>query len=215
MRVVEYTGGSTGASLALVCAAKGYRIRIVTSEAFSREKLDQMTALGAELTLVPSDGGRTTKKLILDMIETARELSREPRTYWTDQLPNRDSVAGDYPLGEEIWNQTAREGDAFVIEADLPGVKPEDVKVEAENGDLVVQGWRSLEKSHSDGQFHTMERSSGNFMRRIKLPESIDKSSIEAQFHDGVLRVTLPKAKHQQEKRDHEHQRNHTKRENR
>ena len=60
--VVEYTGGSTGASLALVCAAKGYRIRIVSSDAFSREKLDQMTALGAELTLVPSEGGRTTKK---------------------------------------------------------------------------------------------------------------------------------------------------------
>ena len=74
--VVEYTGGSTGASLALVCAAKGYRIRIVSSDAFSREKLDHMAALGAELTLVPSEGGLTTKKLILDMIETARELSR-------------------------------------------------------------------------------------------------------------------------------------------
>src|SRR5439155_4529089 len=78
--VVEYTGGSTGASLALVCAARGYRIRIVTSDAFSREKLDQMAALGAELTLVPSEGGRTTKKLILEMIEVARGLSREPRT---------------------------------------------------------------------------------------------------------------------------------------
>jgi len=76
--VVEYTGGSTGASLALVCAAKGYRIRIVTSDAFSKEKLDQMAALGAELTLVPSEGGGTTKKLILDMVEAARELSREP-----------------------------------------------------------------------------------------------------------------------------------------
>src|SRR6185503_4650364 len=70
--IVEYTGGSTGASLALVCAAKGYRIRIVSSDAFSREKLDQMAALGAELTLVPSEGGKTTKNLILEMIETAR-----------------------------------------------------------------------------------------------------------------------------------------------
>src|SRR3712207_5688154 len=67
--VIEYTGGSTGASLALVCAAKGYPIHIVSSDAFSREKLDQMRALGAKLTLVPSEGGRTTKKLILDMIE--------------------------------------------------------------------------------------------------------------------------------------------------
>jgi cysteine synthase len=112
--VVEYTGGSTGASLALVCAAKGYRIRIVSSDAFSREKLDQMAALGAELTIVPSEGGRTTKKLILDMIEAARMLSREPNTYWTDQLNNRDSIAGYFPLGEEIWTQTSGRVNAFV-----------------------------------------------------------------------------------------------------
>lgn len=112
--VVEYTGGSTGTSLALVSAAKGYRIRIVSSDAFSQEKLDHMVALGAELTLVPSEGGRTTKKLILDMIEAARELSREPHTYWTDQLNNHDSIAGYHPLGEEIWSQTNGAIHAFV-----------------------------------------------------------------------------------------------------
>jgi cysteine synthase A len=112
--VVEYTGGSTGASLALVCAARGYRIRIVTSDAFSLEKRDQMAALGAELTLVPSEGGKTTKKLILDMIEEARVLSREPGAYWTDQLHNRDSIAGYHALGEEIWSQTEGKVDAFV-----------------------------------------------------------------------------------------------------
>jgi cysteine synthase A len=112
--VLEYTGGSTGASLAFVCAAKGYRIRIVSSDAFSKEKLDQMAALGAELTLVPSEGGLTTKKLILDMIETARGLSRRPDTYWTDQLNNADSIAGYHALGEEIWQQTGGEVDAFV-----------------------------------------------------------------------------------------------------
>jgi len=112
--VVEYTGGSTGASLALVCAAKGYRIRIVSSDAFSPEKLRQMAALGAELTLLPSEGGRTTKKLIQDMIEAARALSREPHTYWTDQLNNHDSIAGYFPLGEEIFRQTGGAIDAFV-----------------------------------------------------------------------------------------------------
>jgi cysteine synthase len=112
--VIEYTGGSTGASLAFVCAAKGYRIRIVSSDAFSQDKLHQMAALGAELTLVESEGGRTTKKLILDMIEAARALSREPHTHWTDQLNNQDSIAGYYPLGEEIWTQTAGTVDAFV-----------------------------------------------------------------------------------------------------
>jgi cysteine synthase A len=112
--VVEYTGGSTGASLALVCAVKGHPIRIVTSDAFSPEKLDQMRALGAELTLVPSEGGRTTRKLILEMIETARRMSQEPRTYWIDQLRNHDSIAGYHPLGEEIWSQTHGGVDAFV-----------------------------------------------------------------------------------------------------
>lgn len=112
--VVEYTGGSTGASLALVCAAKGYRLKIVTSDAFSPEKLNQMAALGAELTLVPSEGGQTTKKLILDMVETARELAREPHTFWTDQLHNRDAIAGYFPLAEEILRQMEGHLDAFV-----------------------------------------------------------------------------------------------------
>lgn len=112
--VVEYTGGSTGTSLALVCAAKGYRLKIVSSDAFSRDKLDHMAALGAELTLIRSEGGLTTKKLILDMIEAARALSQAPHTYWTDQLNNHDSIAGYYGLGEEIWSRMNGEIDAFV-----------------------------------------------------------------------------------------------------
>jgi len=112
--VVEYTGGSTGTSLALVCAVKGYPIKIISSDAFSREKRDHMAALGAELTLVPSAGGLTTRKLIMDMIDAARELSQEPHTYWTDQLNNHDSIVGYYPLGEEIWSQTKGQIDAFV-----------------------------------------------------------------------------------------------------
>jgi cysteine synthase A len=112
--VVEYTGGSTGASLALVCAVRGYRLRIVTSDAFAQEKLDQMAAYGAELTLVPSEGGKTTKKLILDMIEVARGLAAEPGTFWTNQLENADSIAGYHALGEEIWAQSGGRVDAFV-----------------------------------------------------------------------------------------------------
>jgi cysteine synthase A len=112
--VVEYTGGSTGTSLAFVCAAKGYAVRIVTSDAFSAEKRDHMRALGAELVLVPSEDGKTTKKLILDMIEAARRLSEEPGVYWTDQLNNSDSIGGYHPLGEEIWDQTGGQVHAFV-----------------------------------------------------------------------------------------------------
>jgi cysteine synthase len=112
--VVDYTGGSTGTSLAFVCAARGHRIHIVTSDAFSREKRDHMAALGAELTLVPSDGGKTTRKLILDMIDVARDLSRDLGACFIDQLRNADSLAGYHELGEEIWSQTEGRLDAFV-----------------------------------------------------------------------------------------------------
>jgi cysteine synthase len=103
--IVEYTGGSTGTSLALVCAVKRYPIRIVTSDAFSEEKLAQMAAFGAELTLVPSENGKSTKSLFLAMIAAAREMSRQP---------NRDCLEGYLPLGEEIWSQTGGKVDAFV-----------------------------------------------------------------------------------------------------
>ena len=112
--ILEYTGGSTGISLALICVAKGYHLQIITSDAFSQDKLNQMSAFGAELSLVPSEGGLTTKKLILDMIEVARKASKKPNTYWTNQLYNVDSITGYYQLGEEIWNQTDGKIDAFV-----------------------------------------------------------------------------------------------------
>jgi cysteine synthase A len=112
--LVEYTGGTTGASLALVCAAKGYRIRIVSSDAFSQEKLDHMKALGAELTIVPSEGGGITERLIKDMIDLSRHMSQEPGSFWSDQLNNVDAIAGYHPLGEEIWEQTNGHVDAFV-----------------------------------------------------------------------------------------------------
>lgn len=112
--VVEYTGGSTGTSLALVCAAKGYPLRIVTSDAFSLEKRDHMRALGAELTIVPSDEGRITADLIRAMIERARRLGDEPGSWWVDQLNNADAADGYEPLGEEIWESTGGSVDAFV-----------------------------------------------------------------------------------------------------
>ena len=112
--VVEYTGGSTGTSLALVCAAKAYRIHIVTSDAFSQEKRDHMRALGADLTEVPSEGGRITAELIEEMIELARQISEAPDTFYSDQLQNVDAIAGYHPLGEEIWYQTGGNVNAFV-----------------------------------------------------------------------------------------------------
>ena len=112
--VVEYTGGSTGISLALVCAAKGYRLEIVSSDAFSGEKIRTMRAFGANVTVIPSDGGKITAALIKGMIEAARRISARPGHWWFDQLGNTDAAAGYQPLGEEIWEQTGGKVDAFV-----------------------------------------------------------------------------------------------------
>ncbi len=112
--VVEYTGGSTGVSLAFVCAAKRIPLQIVTSEAFSKEKLDHMRALGARLTLVESPTGGTTKALTLEMIETARRLAAAPGSYWTDQLNNADPLPSYERMGDEIWEQSGGRVSAFV-----------------------------------------------------------------------------------------------------
>ena len=112
--VVEYTAGTTGVSLALVCAAKGYDIHIVFSDAFSDEKRLTMQAFGALITDVASDNKKINEALVKEMIETARRLSGEPGHWWVDQLNNADAIDGYYPLGEEIWKQTYGNVDAFV-----------------------------------------------------------------------------------------------------
>uniref|UniRef100_A0A9E8CT24 cysteine synthase n=1 Tax=Bosea sp. NBC_00436 TaxID=2969620 RepID=A0A9E8CT24_9HYPH len=112
--VVEYTGGSTGVSLAQVCAVKGYRLHIVASDAFAREKLTHMRLLGAELTIIPSESGRMTEKLTKDMIEAARVIAAETGAFWTDQMRNTDQLAAYDRLADEIWEQTGGRIDAFV-----------------------------------------------------------------------------------------------------
>jgi cysteine synthase A len=112
--VVEYTGGTTGVSLAFVCAAKGYPMEIVFSDAFSAEKGHMMRALGARITIVPSGGKGITETLIRGMIEKAREITAREGGFWTDQLNNRDAIDGYRSLGEEIWDQSGGEVDAFV-----------------------------------------------------------------------------------------------------
>lgn len=112
--VVEYTGGSTGVSLALVCAVKGYPLHIVTSDAFSKEKLDHMKILGAKLQVVPSESGQMTEKLTRDMVEAARVVAAATGAFWTDQLKNFDQLAAYHKLAEELWSQADGEIDAFV-----------------------------------------------------------------------------------------------------
>ena len=112
--VVEYTAGTTGISLALVCAVKGYKLEIVFSDAFSDEKRRMMEGFGAHITDVTSDGKKITAALIKAMIAKAAELSQRPGQWYCDQLNNLDASAGYQPLGEEIWAQTGGRVDAFV-----------------------------------------------------------------------------------------------------
>lgn len=112
--VVEYTGGSTGVSLALVCAVKGHPLHVVTSDAFAREKLDHMRLLGARLQIVPSDSGRMTEKLTRDMIEAARIVAGETGAFWTDQMKNRDQLSAYHALADEILSEIGGRIDGFV-----------------------------------------------------------------------------------------------------
>jgi cysteine synthase A len=113
MRVVEYTGGSTGSSLAMVCAARRYRLVVLSSDAFAEEKLRTMRALGAELRLVPSDGGKVTPELFERFKRDIAVLAAEPDTYWTDQFNNADAVDGYAGIGRELLEQTQGRLDAF------------------------------------------------------------------------------------------------------
>ncbi len=122
MTVVEYTGGSTGSSLAFVCATKGYRFKVVSSDAFSAEKLKTMTAFGADLTIVPSEGGKVTPDLVPRMIEQAKVFAAEPDTYFTDQLNNADSLIGYRKIGEELLQQMDRPIDVFCAAVGTAGL---------------------------------------------------------------------------------------------
>lgn len=105
MRVVEYTGGSTGSSLALVCALKGYRFTPISSDAFAREKLDTMRAFGGELIMVPSDGGQINAGLFARFREAVAREAADPNVFWTDQFNNPDVVEGYAAMGRELLAQ--------------------------------------------------------------------------------------------------------------
>src|ERR671931_2211759 len=113
MRVVEFTGGSTGSSLGMVCAAKGYPFVVLSSDAFSREKLLTMTAFGAELRIVPSDGGKVTPALFERFKKEIAVLAAEPDTFWTDQFHNEDAIRGYMEIGRELLQQTGGSIEAF------------------------------------------------------------------------------------------------------
>jgi len=113
MRVVEFTGGSTGSSLAMICAAKGYPFVVLSSDAFAKEKLQTMAAFGADVRIVPSEGGRVTPELFERFKREIKVLADEPNTFWTDQFHNTDAVQGYMQIGRELLEQTGGRLDAY------------------------------------------------------------------------------------------------------
>lgn len=112
--VVEYTGGSTGSSLAMYCAVMGFNAHFVSSDAFSAEKLQTMRAFGAQLELIPSGDGKITAAIINSMVDRARELSHQPNTFWTDQFNNTDNRNAYHAMAEEIMHDLGTDIDEFI-----------------------------------------------------------------------------------------------------
>ena len=173
--VVEYTGGSTGPALALVCRAKGYRVRIVISECFSEERMQLMRALGAELELIPAVAarGRVTAQDIENMVARAAELAEEPGSYATDQFNNPYVIPGHREaLGREVWEDTQGRVTAFChgigTSSSLLGVSDalrsryRDVRIVGlepagsaaisggPRGSFAMQGWTGIVPPHFD-----------------------------------------------------------------
>lgn len=122
MMVVECTGGSTGTSLAFVCSAKGYKTIIISSDAFAKEKLKAIRMFGAELLIIPSEGGKITPDLIPKMIGRAEELSKREGYYWTRQFTNEDALKGYGRMGDEIAIQLGSAPDTFCAAVGTAGM---------------------------------------------------------------------------------------------
>ena len=176
--VVEYTGGSTGVSLALVCTVRGYRLHIVTSDAFASEKLEHMRILGATLQIIPSDHGRMTEQLTRDMIEAARILADSSGAFWTDQMKNRDQIPAYHRMADEIWEQTSGKIDCFVqsigTAASLRGVGE---RLREKNASVVVVAVEPAESAVLSGAApggHGVDGIGAGFVVPLWSPEVAD-----------------------------------------
>jgi cysteine synthase A len=171
--VVEYTGGSTGPALALVCRAKGYRPLIVMADCFTEERFQLLYALGAEVDVIESVEGRprVTAQDIQNMVDRAGELAQRPGHYATDQFNNPYVIPGHRErLGREIWEQTNGRVTAFVHGMGTAGsvmgvsdaLRPRGVFIQAlepassaaigggERGAFAMQGWTGMVMPHWD-----------------------------------------------------------------
>jgi cysteine synthase len=177
--VVEYTAGTTGISLALVCAAKGYALEIVFSDAFSDEKRRTMQAFGAHITDVPSDHKKITAGLIKAMISSAAEISLRPNHWYCDQLNNHQAIEGYLPLGDELWQQTGGQVDAFVHSVStahsIHGVTQSLLKYSDRIRTIAVEPAESAVLSGKPSGSHRIEGIGIGFVPPLWQPELVDE----------------------------------------
>ncbi len=177
--VVEYTGGSTGVSLALVCGVKQYAIHIATSDAFSIEKRNHMRALGAELTVVESVDGGIDEALTRNMIEAARRIRERTGGFWTDQLNNPDQLGAYRKMGAEIWQQTGGKVDAFVQSVGTAGsVRGVAEHLHGKNPNILVVAVEPSESAVLSGRetgSHEIEGIGAGFVVPLWDPSAIDE----------------------------------------
>ncbi len=177
MTVVEYSGGSTGAGLAFVCTLKGYRFKLITADVFGKEKIGLMRSLGADVEIIKSENGKITKELINKMINRAKEISKEPNTFFTNQLDNKDVIEGFVPLGEEILDQLGKDIDAICDTVGTAGTLMGIAKAFKENKTKIIAVEPSSSPILSKGikGSHNVEGVGLGFIPAIYNPKLVDE----------------------------------------
>jgi len=177
MTVVEYSGGSTGAGLALVCTLKGYRFKLITADVFGKEKIGLMRSLGADVEIIKSENGKISKELINRMINRAKEISKEPNTFFTNQLDNKDVIEGFVPLGEEILDQLGEDIDAICDTVGTAGTLMGIAKAFKENKTKIIAVEPSSSPILSKGikGSHNVEGVGLGFVPAIYNPKLVDE----------------------------------------
>lgn len=177
MTVVEYSGGSTGAGLAFVCTLKGYRFRLITADVFGKEKIGLMRSLGADVEIIKSENGKITKELISKMINRAKEISKEPNTFFTNQLDNKDVIEGFVPLGQEILDQLGEDIDAICDTVGTAGTLMGIAKAFKENKTKIIAVEPSSSPILSEGikGSHNVEGVGLGFIPEIYNPKLVDE----------------------------------------
>ena len=177
MTVVEYSGGSTGAGLAFVCTLKGYRFKLITADVFGKEKIGLMRSLGADVEIIKSENGKITKELINKMINRAKEISKQPNTFFTNQLDNKDVIEGFVPLGEEIIDQLGEDVDAICDTVGTAGTLMGIAKAFKENKTKIIAVEPSSSPVLSEGikGSHNVEGVGLGFIPAIYNPKLVDE----------------------------------------